>query len=726
MITPSNLHSTAMDTPTSNASMSRNPPPPRASTPVQQQQAPHTTVSPTTPQRQIQPALFVNSMTTPRHGHFNPFLRSNSTSSSSSNVVVPPPINTLSNLASNNTTTTAFNRPLRHSSLHQVTMPQTPESSPVSPMSFDTPGGVHTPTMNAPIHGAYTRDSQTSISSIGGGGSFYNGSAGIVSSTASTASTAAASAAGRYNSGWPLSRTRSHDSPTAGFNYGPSSSVSSLGLESGFMLDRNSERSSSEDEYAGDYDSDDLMSMGSRRQSLSTPHFLPIFRSDTNNGGSGSGNGGSKVQRIENGPPDTCTQNDSQEARHDRYRRMSTTSESESGHHSNSDGSALKSFFSTFRPDTKRSLLGSSSKKSPMSSFFGSTSSSSRREGEQQQQQDVGNSNSNGNGSNRFGSKRFSSIITTKNHENKTKRNEKRDEALKSSSSVDIDIDVDGSAKSSLSNSPEISHADERTTIRRFVSEGRSLRPKVKSFLRITRDLQDEMSPLDSEIKQEARITNALRDDGGSPKTSSASYSFNNYNPQYHHRPFAASVPASASAPNTNTSSSQQHAEVHGTNTGSGKLLTDSLHTSFAPIPTASSSNSNSQRQRPILRSESTKSINSSGSSNINITTSNATTTSNTNSNTNTNTTTNTTIPTATASNAKLFTAPIVTTPIHSVKRKASIMEDNEPAFLKRRAVSPGYVSPVVGSPTSGSLGSKRNIKHLRDTSDGFEKMSLA
>lgn len=48
----------------------------------------------------------------------------------------------------------------------------------------------------------------------------------------------------------------------------------------------------------------------------------------------------------------------------------------------------------------------------------------------------------------------------------------------------------------------------------RLVTQTRkSMKPKPKSFLRITRDLQEEGAPLDSEMRHEAAITCALRED---------------------------------------------------------------------------------------------------------------------------------------------------------------------------------------------------------------------
>lgn len=597
----------------------------RASTPVQQSQPSTGQAVPTTPQRQIQPSVILNSNSS-RHGPFNPFFRSSNVSSigtipSSSNAFVSFAGSAASSSGVVNPAT-SFNRPVRLSSLHQMTLPQTPDSSPVSPMSFDTPGGIHTPTMNAPSQGVFPRDSQPFSNT-----SYFNGSG---PGTANT---------NRHTSGWPLARTRSQDSPTATFNFGPSSSVSSLGLESGFMLDRSSEKSSSSDEeYTGDYDSDDLMSMGSRRQSLSTPHFMPVFRSDTNSSSSSS-----VATKLEN---DSSQSQDLQEiigpSRRSSFRRMSTASEPDSGHH-NTDGSALKNFFSNFRPDTKRSLLGGTKKSSLMSPMFGL----SRKD-----EHEPPSTPSKGKG---FASKRMSSILPSKRVEESVEQiNEVKAEPAEASPSSNRETSTESTA-----------------AIRRFVSDGRSLRPKVKSFMRISRDLQDEMSPQDCEIKQEARITNALRDDGSTDL--------------YGRHPFN-SVGTSYQAP----PSAPMNFDSGKGKTVAGKNNSP-ISSAFAPIQ-------QTQRQKSISRSDSMKSNSADMTDSETMNSPGSTPT-------------------------KLATASLVAP---SVKRKASIMEDSEPAFLKRRAVSPGYVSPVVSSPTSGSLGNKRNIKHLRDTSDGFEKMSLA
>lgn len=52
-----------------------------------------------------------------------------------------------------------------------------------------------------------------------------------------------------------------------------------------------------------------------------------------------------------------------------------------------------------------------------------------------------------------------------------------------------------------------------KAAIRHFYSNAKALKPKAKNFLRVSKELQDEMSPLDYEIKKEAEVTSALRID---------------------------------------------------------------------------------------------------------------------------------------------------------------------------------------------------------------------
>lgn len=144
-----------------------------------------------------------------------------------------------------------------------------------------------------------------------------------------------------------------------------------------------------------------------------------------------------------------------------------------------------------------------------------------------------------------------------------------------------------------------------RTTTRRFIPDVKSLRPKIKSFLRISKELQDELSPLDCEIKQEAKVTNLLRVDDSDESG-------------YMNSLFVSPLPQSS-----------------------------------LPLQDSTISGGDTCIDSP------------------------------------------------------------------SMKRKAAVVDTvEEPMYVKRRAVSPGYVSPVAGSPT-------RNVKHLRDTSNGLERMRL-
>jgi hypothetical protein len=59
--------------------------------------------------------------------------------------------------------------------------------------------------------------------------------------------------------------------------------------------------------------------------------------------------------------------------------------------------------------------------------------------------------------------------------------------------------------------SKESSKEARRTIIRQTFISGKSLKPKIKSLLRISKDLQEESSPLDYEMKREAEVTNNFR-----------------------------------------------------------------------------------------------------------------------------------------------------------------------------------------------------------------------
>lgn len=66
-------------------------------------------------------------------------------------------------------------------------------------------------------------------------------------------------------------------------------------------------------------------------------------------------------------------------------------------------------------------------------------------------------------------------------------------------------------ASSTITN--DSGHGRERTQIRQIGSSSKALKPKAKSLLRISRDLQEELSPFDYEVQRESEITTALRGD---------------------------------------------------------------------------------------------------------------------------------------------------------------------------------------------------------------------
>lgn len=158
---------------------------------------------------------------------------------------------------------------------------------------------------------------------------------------------------------------------------------------------------------------------------------------------------------------------------------------------------------------------------------------------------------------------------------------------------------------------------EQEPAIRQVQSNSRSLRPKAKNFLRISRDLQEEMAPLDYEIRREAEITIAMRD---GDETSDPRPTYTNPN----------------------------------------------LHKAF--------------RQ---------------------------------------------TTATSDTDDSDIIPSSPQSKPSGVLKRKAAIVDETvDSNTLKRRAVSPGVSSPIIGSPTN--IGAKHtSMKQVQDTSEGFQNMSL-
>ncbi|KAF5098441.1 hypothetical protein D0Z00_002054 [Geotrichum galactomycetum] len=277
-------------------------------------------------------------------------------------------------------TSTSAPRPYKSSNLNQVTLPHTPDNSPINQTFRNV--GLRTPSMRAP-------SSRNRESTAGSSESSLRKSGG----------------------GWPLTNIRSFDLPSA--------ATGNL-ISNGIPLDRNlrinnHSFSSSEDEYNGGYDSDDLMSMGSRRPSISMTF------------------------------PDEPAKE------------------------------AIRVFHDFDMPESKSKQLEftiplpkmDSSRLRNLPAFH------SLKQGE-----DLDNS--------------------TKPHIN-SDGDEPSIRSAKKRSIANFATAVD---------STDSGDADSSTG-----RESRSLRPKAKSFLRISRALEDEMSPFDHEIRQEARVTHSLKTD---------------------------------------------------------------------------------------------------------------------------------------------------------------------------------------------------------------------
>lgn len=275
---------------------------------------------------------------------------------------------------------TSTPRPYKSSSLNKVTLPQTPEISPVNQTFRNT--DLYTPTMRAPS----SRFRDTPV------GSFD-------------------SLSRKNGGGWPHSSIRSFDLP---------SSATGSFISNGIPLDRslriNSHSfSSSEDEYNNGYDSDDLMSMGSRRPSISLTF------------------------------PDESTRE------------------------------AAKFFRDFEMPDNKSKQLEFTIPLPKIDPFKSRNLLVSHL---QKHSEEIDNS---------------AKMNTNPDVNEAPKRTSKK----RSIANFETAINLSDSSRASSS----------------IINDSKSLRPKAKSFLRISRALEDEMSPFDQEIRQEARVTHSFRTD---------------------------------------------------------------------------------------------------------------------------------------------------------------------------------------------------------------------
>ncbi|ANB13415.1 hypothetical protein AWJ20_1706 [Sugiyamaella lignohabitans] len=275
-----------------------------------------------------------------------------------------------------------------------------------------------------------------------------------------------------------------------------------------------------------------------------------------------------------------------------------------------------------------------------------------------------------------------SSSVSSLGHESGflLKRNEKGSSAASrryrsssSSSSDDDDLisagyDSDdrmslGSRRASVTSTKgsDIDITPPAAIVRQMISNGRSLKPKMKSFLRISKDLQEELSPLDFEIRREAEVTSTFREeDAANPRRVSVGGSI----------AIGDGVGADAA--------DGSNCNVIAGGSSSGRTSMSSFH-----------------HQELIARLESFapggQKDSDAGSAIISDT-------------------------------EDSDAPPISVTP--SVKRKIAFLDDSPVNGLKRRAVSPGLSSPVIGSPTS-HVNRRASIKQVYETSDGFQNLQL-
>lgn len=196
--------------------------------------------------------------------------------------------------------------------------------------------------------------------------------------------------------------------------------------------------------------------------------------------------------------------------------------------------------------------------------------------------------------------------------------------------------------------------------IRLISSSGKNLKPKAKSFLRVSKELEAECAPLDFEMRREAEITASIRSDF-SLNSASKSSSY------LQHGVFAFDEETSGGSTDKihrSTSPSATEGEKHLPPINTQKLPMSRQQT--PPLPMF----------RPGIYSDTEDSDIAAGS-------------------------------------------PSSALPV--LKRKV-IMEESDTNVFKRRAVSPGGMSPVIGSPSV----KRATLKQMQDASDDLSSMSLS
>lgn len=263
----------------------------------------------------------------------------------------------------------------------------------------------------------------------------------------------------------------------------------------------------------------------------------------------------------------------------------------------------------------------------------------------------------------------------------------KMPEYIRESSSENINA---GEAESGGSYELPALHAQDsvkpnpRISMRQTGSSAR-LRPKMKSFLRVSKELQDELAPLDCEMQREAELTSCFR-------RLSSSYSAS---PSRRASAINLTDDSSAIRPKPNE---QQVFALDEENIILAEKHARSTDSFFQPpISNGAPLNPNSHAQRASLHPNKELLSRLQGIKRR---------------------------PSSSTSKEKSF-ASDSEADTHTFKRKVDLIEDmfDSHESVKRRAVSPGLSSPLLNSPTH--FGKVASLRQLSDTSDGLQKMSL-
>lgn len=204
--------------------------------------------------------------------------------------------------------------------------------------------------------------------------------------------------------------------------------------------------------------------------------------------------------------------------------------------------------------------------------------------------------------------------------------------------------------------------------IRLISSSGKNLKPKAKSFLRVSKELEAESAPLDFEMRREAEITASIRSDfslnGNSKPNSYLQHGVFPFDEEST-MPIASNLESSVDDKTLrSTSPTATDAEKH-----------------FLPINT----------QKPPLFRQQTPPLSMFRPG----------------------------LHSDTEDSDIVVGSPSAALPV--LKRKI-IMEESDTNVFKRRAVSPGGMSPVIGSPSI----KRATLKQMQDASDDLSTMSLS